>query len=84
MDNEGVATARGQDTTSTCTHEAWKEGDLWTPVQSDSEEEGEAEEEDVEEEEEAEEQATEEEAEEEEEYEEGRQEEGNRAKRRKS
>ncbi len=53
--------------TSTCTHEAWKEGDLWPPVQPDSEEEGEAEEEDVEEEEEAEEQATEEEAEEEEE-----------------
>ncbi len=73
--------------------QAWKEGDLWPPVQSDSEEEEEAEEEDVEEEEEeeeAEDQATEEEAEEEEEDddeeedEEDREEEGNRAKRMKA
>jgi hypothetical protein len=41
---------------STCTREAWKEGDLWHPVQSDNEE--------VEETEEVEEEATEEEAEE--------------------
>ncbi len=52
----GVAfVSRTEHYRSNCTHEAWKEGDLWPPVQSDSEEEEEAEEEDVEEEEEAEE-----------------------------
>ncbi len=40
MDNEGVTEARA----STCTREAWKGGDHWRPVQSDSEEEEEAEE----------------------------------------
>ncbi len=41
VDNKGVATARlwTGHYSITCTHEAWKEGDPWPPVQSDSEEE---------------------------------------------
>ncbi len=39
MDYEGVATATTGHNSRTYTREAWKEGDHWPPVQSDSDEE---------------------------------------------